>query len=223
MYVIRLLQKMRSPSGSIELWRQAQAMILNFPQVSMQERYLEAFANALKDHQSYSETHALWQQLLTDARYIGRGATPARSVAKVGKAFLQIAPWQEFQSSYDYICQAIDELPSEQEKVELLKSIASTLAVCSDFSPDQSEWQKLLDFPSYWKSEDSQSNAYLELSKIVAAQGDADKKRSFFKYARKLLDKIKKPQQLCEGTLFLPANMVGSKCPKNFSRCWKKQ
>ncbi|WP_372364642.1 hypothetical protein [Candidatus Uabimicrobium sp. HlEnr_7] len=200
---LRLLPKMKKQVDVTELWKQAQSIVLNFSKVSFQQRYIEALSETVSLLDNYEDARDLWEKLLIDSRYVGKGVDVIRTMAMAGKQMLTIAPWESFAESFAYCVDLLSDLDSEYEKASALQHLTDTVLSASDFSVRSDIWQDFKRIPVSWKREDCKNNAYISLSKSLVENANTGIKRIFFSEAEQLANRVSKSQQICEIYLLL--------------------
>ncbi|NUM33956.1 MAG: hypothetical protein HUU50_05400 [Candidatus Brocadiae bacterium] len=196
--LIAILEKMAVYEKFHELWEYMEQMVLNFPKAIMQERCLEKLALTLCKHGFYHEHSALWEKLLQDAMYVGGKTESLKSLLRIGKYFIQAAPWEAWQKKYFssepqgiHLFREINRIPLEYEKIHLTEMVAEMLICSPDFQEIQKIWQELMEIPYTWQREDCTALALFQFAKILARHIE---KKETAKMLEALLDKIPRLQ-----------------------------
>ena len=209
--MIEILEKLAQWENFHELWQRMEAMVPNFPKVNMQERCLEDLAYTLSQHGGYHEHQMLWHKLFNDARYVGGRLESLRSCLRIAKSLLTIAPWttvetflrQQGHSDGQDLWQAIAQLSSDYDKVHISEMVAEMLLAAEDFSEIAAAWEQLTILPENWQRKDCQGLAAIQFSKIMARHAQKYGAAICLPAIEKLLSRISKAQQQCEGYLMV--------------------
>ena len=228
--MIEILEKLAQWENFHELWERMEAMVPNFPKVNMQERCLEDLAYTLSQHGGYQEHQEQWHKLFNDARYVGGQIESLRSCLRIGKSLMAIAPWftvennlcQQGYCEYKDLWQAIVQLPSDYDKVHISEMVAEMLLAAKNFSDIAIAWERLTALPETWQRKDCQGLAAIQFSKILARHTHKYGADTCLPAIEKLLAKIPKTQQRCEGYLMVANEYLQAKQPQESQRFLEK-